>query len=224
MPFSTQAKNYGRRRRYPSGRRFRKPASTKSMLGYVHYIPKILKTVGRMQSMINSEKKYVDIVDTSSPSTAGTVNLINQIAQGDDVNQRDGNSVLCAYVKHRMVAKINTVATSTSFRLMIVIDTANQGSTPAVADILQTVSTTSNINVDNSKRFWILYDKLTSLDINGDRSWTCDVVLPVHKHLRYSASGQTAVLQNAIYHVMVSDEATNAPTTSSTSRVAFYDN
>lgn len=224
MPYSTSGKNYGRRRRPSYKRKPRKPQSTKSMLEYVHYIPKIMKTVGRMQSMINSERKYVDITDSSSPSNTGTINLVNQIAQGDDVNQRDGNSILCSYIKHRMVAKINTTATSTSFRILLVLDTANQGTTPAVADILQTVSTTSNINVDNSKRFWFLYDKLTTLDINGDRSWSCDELIPVNKHMRYSASGQTTVLQNAIYHVMVSDEATLTPTTASTTRVAFYDN
>lgn len=215
----------GLKRGYRRSRRYvRKPQSTGQMMNYVQYVPQLMRSVKMLKGLVNAERKYVDTGDTPTITNTGTITLLNAIAQGDDVNNRDGNSILCPYIRHRGVVKINSSATATAVRMLIVMDTANQGSTPAVTDVLQSANVTAYINVDNTKRFWILFDQLYHLDINGNRQILVDKTIPIKQHLRYSGSSSTNVLQNAIYSIHISDEATNTPTGNMTTRVTWYDN
>jgi len=50
--------------------------------------------------------------------------------------------------------------------MLIFMDTANQGTTPAVTDVLASADPNDVTNPDNVKRFWILYDRLFILSAN----------------------------------------------------------
>lgn len=209
-----------RRRRYRRG--VKKPGTVGSMIPYVKYIPGLVKSVGMLKGIINSEKHYTDVSLAGTGGSAGSIQLINQVAQGDDVNNRDGNSILCKYIYGNVYLAMNASATNTVVRCMIVMDTANQGSTPAVTDVI--ADYISPMNVDNTKRFVTLVDRRYTFSINGDRGRLIKFYVPVNKHLRYSSTTGTSVLQNALYLIIISNEGTNTPTFAGTWRIAFYDN
>lgn len=185
---------------------------------------KLQRQVNFIKGMVNAEKHYVDVDLSVNPSNTGSVQLINTIAQGDDVNNRQGNSVLCKYLRFIMNGAMNGSATNTIIRIIIFCDTANQGVTPSVTDYLTGANTTSFKNVDNHKRFVTLRDKTYHMSINGVREIADYIYCKTNFHLRYSGAGSTSVLQNALYLLIISNEATNTPVVTIQSRTAFYDN
>ena len=79
-------------------------------------------------------------------------------------------------------------------------------------------------NVDNQKRFVILKDIKFWLNAANKTQIIGKMYIPTNYHCRYSGSSGTDVLQNAIYILVLSNEATNAPVFVSQGRNAFYDN
>lgn len=182
------------------------------------------KQINIMKGMINSEKKYTDVSLGGAVSSTGSIQLINNIAQGDDVANRDGNSILHKYIKAEFSTGQNSAATDTFIRIVVFVDTANQGSTPAITDVLTAATPDSLKNVDNQKRFVILRDKRYALSINGTRATMSKMYIPTNFHCRYSSTTGTSVLQNSLYYLSISSEATNTPIVVANFRNAFYDN
>lgn len=139
MPYSKR-NTYRRRnmRRRPPPRRGRLQTARKmtgnepttivdKIANGVGTVATVAKTVSMLASMINVEDKYVDtpIVLTPSPGTPTFALQLNQIAQGVDFNQRNGNKVLdkCLQINMRMFldATATTLASNT-MRIIILID------------------------------------------------------------------------------------------------------
>lgn len=203
------------RRRYPLTNKF---------VTWGGKILNLQRQVRFMKGMINSERHYTDIDAGGTPNNAGYITLINEIAQGDDVANRQGNSLLHKYVKINYACTINGSATETFVRIIVFTDTANQGSTPSVTSVITTASVVAQKNVDNQKRFVILKDIKFWLNAANKTQTIGKIYIPTNYHCRYSGSSGTDVLQNAIYILVISNEATNAPVFVSQARNAFYDN
>lgn len=188
-------------------------------MAYVAY-----RGVKTLRGLVNVEKKYIDDnIGQTIPNT-GIVDLISAVAAGDDVTNRNGNSILAKYLVLKGFVRMSASATATNVRVMIVRDLNNQGSNPTVADILDGATDVSLLNKDNTSRFWILYDKMFSLSNNGTQQVSLDIYRRLNFHLKYSSTVSTAVLSNAIYLVAIADEPTNVPQIQGVSRIAFYDN
>lgn len=88
-------------------------------------------------------------------TTAGSVKLITQnLTQGDDINNRTGDLIIIDDLKLVInVRNTDTAATNIfSTRFILVADTLNTGSAPAVTDILNTNSITSGYNLVNRQK------------------------------------------------------------------------
>jgi len=177
-----------------------------------------------IKGMINAEKLYADININTTATLTGVMTLINSIAAGDDVSNRTGNSILHKYLKFEGRVNINGSATATNVRIIIFADSANQGATPATLDVLATASPYALKNIDNQKRFIILRDKYVNLCITGDQTYAWSEYIKTNFHCRYSATGATNVLQNALYILFISNEAANEPQVNINIRNAYYDN
>lgn len=180
--------------------------------------------VNLLKGLVNVEKHLHNKVHNPSIPSAGTVALISDIAQGDDVADRQGNSILMKYIEFKYTIQINASATATTVRLMLIVDKDNQGSSPSPTDILDFASEVSPLNTDNASRFWVLADKMYALSINGDRVVTDHVFRRCNFHTKYSGANSTDTKANNIYLLTVSNEATNEPTLQGYTRCAFYDN
>jgi len=107
------------------------------------------------------ELKFVDAISLGTPAVAGTVTLLNGIAQGTDYNQRIGRKFMMKSIMYRFLVRIDPTAASVGnlCRLLIVYDAQTNGALPAVTDILQIGDVLSPMNLNNRDRFKIISDK-----------------------------------------------------------------
>lgn len=180
--------------------------------------------------MLNAEKKYYDIAQTSvtpsAPNLSPTyVSMVAAIAAGDGPTNRDGSQIRVKSFNVQMQYIINSSATTTTIRWLIVKDRRVQiGSTPAWTDIYDSNDITNTfINIEDQwKRFQIIRSGLVTLNINQNPSASTDVFIPCSLPVRYDTSN--AVIDNNVWLILASNESTNTPTINYRYRVRFYDN
>lgn len=232
MPYSRRT-SYAKRTRKVFRRRFKKR-------------PNIISTVGRnvgamtvgqaaryaargvsiMKGIINSEMKRFTNNNTVNPSTTGTILHLSSIAQGDDVADRNGNSLLAKYLTYNWQVQMNASATATVTRVIVFVDTESTGGTPpTAAQLLQSPNNTiSPINSDYTQRFTILFDDTIDTSINANRILNRKHYIPLNFHIKYTGSSGTNYDKNQIFMYHISNEGTNVPNFDYFYRIAFYDN
>lgn len=138
------------------------------------------QNISRLMSMLPKRevKKFTvgstdtEIGDVIPTSTAGAQTvLLSSIAQGDDVQNRQGNSVEPKYLSIRYNINnlddssppaVNT-STTVQARVIIVQDTQQNASTPLITQVLTAANLQSHLNVDFVGRFRVLHDKVHNL-------------------------------------------------------------
>lgn len=183
-----------------------------------------MKGLNFVRGIINSEKKRYDLTHVFNVSTTPSFVLLSGIAEGDDVANRVGNSILAKYLTFDYYLTMNGSAQRSTVRVLVFADAQNNGATPSISDLLIGANLTSPINPDFTQRFTVLFDDHVDLSANGDGIKTLKHYIPLNFHIRYTASGSTAVTKNNIYMMVVSNEATNTPAFTGDSRLVYYDN
>lgn len=213
---------YRRRRRYNRrrGRRVRAPNK------WAWYAKMAWKGLKMVKGLINVEKHYTDTSISLSTTTAGALTLLTGIAQGDDVSNRQGNSVLAKTLYGRLlIYRDATNAIPTNYvRVMLIKDLQNQGTNPTVTDILQSASTTSPLNVDHTSRYVILMDKNYLMSENGKQGVALKFYKKLNCHLKFTGANSTDIYTNAVYLLLIGDQSANSPDVSGDIRLGFYDN
>lgn len=172
----------------------------------------------RVDYFINQEFKDPSI---------GICELVNGIAVGDDVFNREGRQVQFKgiEVQGSILAPLQTTAASFPqdiIRVMVVYDASpNGGSTPPVSDILRDIAQAggaytigqSHQNVNNYARYHIMYDKilnapawnLGNTNFQHDFSYVLDRKFPVNKMMTFTGTGGTvaSISKGAIYMLCV---------------------
>lgn len=221
MPKSKKSKKYSRKRRRTMPWYNRPINYSVSDIATAAY-----NGVKYLKGMINSEKHYFDVTGSGNVDTTGSVNLLTGVAQGDDVNNRNGNSILGKTIFLRVL--LTRVAANTNpvnfCRILVVKDMENTGTDPAISDILASATTISPLNVDHTSRYQVLADRVVPLSANGREGSQHKFYIRVNDHVKYTGSGGAAIYKNQIYMMLIGDQATNAPSWSSYSRFGFYDN
>lgn len=192
---------------------------------------KALKAAKNARSLIDASKYFIDVTGSGvTMSNNGTITLLTPIAQGDDVNNRSGNSVLAKSFRFSYDITQNTAAGQTSqmARVLIVSDKLQTGTAPTPAQILQTLgnanAVNSPINVDALPRFSVLYDRRHSLESNGDIRQHGMCRKHFSKRISYTGAATTDTYKNNIYLLVLSDVAANDPLMNYSSRVGYLDN
>lgn len=232
MPYKRSYKNKSLMKPYRRTVRRRRPLPNVKQVKF--FTPRNINTgiryavkgVNLMKGIINSEIHKHDVSAAGNPSTSAGITLLTGTNQGDDVNNRQGNSSLAKYLTFNHSVTMNTSATATQVRLILFVDGDNDGQTPTAAELLtDPTNLMSSINADYSSRFTILYDKHYFLSINGDRIDGDKFYKPLNFHIKYTgATGSTDFGRNNIWLYQVSNEVTNVPRVDYFSRYAFYDN
>lgn len=190
---------------------------------------KALAGVKYIKGMINCEKKYRDTQWTGSADYNGSIQCISYCATGDDVDNRQGNSILVRSMYIRADIQANAAATNTYFRIIVFMDKENQGTDPTASDVLATVGSsyapTSPLNVDHIARYTILVDKTITMDAVKSITSSFVKYIPLQHHLKYTGTAAANIYKNAVYMLMLSNQVTtNLPAFQLTARMGFYDN
>ncbi len=146
------------KRRYPKTNYYPRASSALSLASKALYVAKQTK------SLINVERKFIDIAETVSPSTAGNIRSLIEVATGTTNTTREGNSIKLVSLLFRYYMGINQSATNTTLRVMLVCDKQANQAQFTLSGLLQDSSAQKNIISplfrDRGQRFRVLYSQL----------------------------------------------------------------
>lgn len=193
-----------------------------------------------IKSLINVEQKFFDVTRNNSvqTSTATVLNLSN-LAQGNDYNNRDGNSILIQSLLIRYILAGN-VSNSLGdiVRIILFQDNDQRGVDPTASDLLEDTSTPhlqmlSPLNHNVGKRFNVISDKI--IPVNSQN--TVLATGPYYKagklfkkfsgnHIKYTstAGADASNYEGSLYLMTFSLQSVNGPALSIQSRLRFTDN
>lgn len=228
---------YGYRRRGRAAYR-KRPAYRKRAKGtnWGSVAQRALKTAKFVAGLINVEKKFYDVnVVGNFDNTGYQVFTLNNFAQGDDENQRNGRSVLSKTLQLRGTLKLQSATDYGTIRFVLIRDKAASGTTPTMTDIYNTATTDSavtsfrNILTGAAQRYDILWDKRYTLDKDQKGSITVEKYWKLNSHIHFVGTGNaTADLGNGSLYMAVISTGTSASNTgmdfTGVSRLRYIDN
>lgn len=184
-----------------------------------------VKGVNLMKGIINSELHKHDQNNTQTLDTNAQIVLLTGTNQGDAINNRQGNSSLGKYITYNFATELQG-STPAQVRVILFVDTDNDGETPTETELLQAPSNIrSAMNTANTQRFTILYDRILTLSPNGDQLLGEKIYRTLNFHQKYRGpTGGTDFGKNNVWLYLNSTEPTDGPTVQWYSRYAFYDN
>jgi len=152
---------------------------------------------------------------------------LTNIDQGDTDTTRDGNSIkLTTLLMRGSVIFDDTTNEFQPIRIMLVKDTQTNQAQFSITDLLQSTSVYSSLNIDNGKRFRILYDRL--LNVYADKP---QIMLKFKKaipfHIRYDNTGNgiADLTQNSLALVAISPNVTSdGPVLTTNFKIRYVDN
>lgn len=166
------------------------------------------------------ELKFIDTqISNSAIPTAGTVTLLNGVAQGTDYTQRIGRKTIIKSILWNCSVFPNTLNSNNGevVRLLVVYDTqTNSGSAPAITDILAAADPHSPMNLNNRDRFHVMLDKKLGMNPVTYSAGVLATGAPVtkyitkykkcHKEIIYSGTGGTvgSIQTGAIWLLQIS--------------------
>lgn len=170
--------------------------------------------------------------------TTGSILLVNGIAEGDDFTSRNSRSVMLKSVTLRGFAQSSATGTAVhKVRTLLVWDNAANGVALAITDVLTSANSLAFPNVNNEKRFTILYDvshvlgPFTSTATQAIADQTVvgiEALINMSAPVQFNGTGATiASIQNgSIYLITIGDSVAGAtqPTGSFSTRVRFLEN
>ena len=107
--------------------------------------------------VVNKESGFVDTAVTSyNMNTTGSIALLNTVPQNASTNGRVGKKIMLKSLQVRGNVYNNTTATFNDCSVIIVYDKRPQTTLPAITDILNSATSRSFNNDQNSGRFRIL--------------------------------------------------------------------
>lgn len=191
-----------------------------------------LVTAKKALSLVKRSAPELKFIDTSYSNTGvtglGPVSTLNAITRGDNNDERDGDSVKCMSVRVNGFID-NSNAGRAIVRIMLVLDKQPNGSVAAVTDIFKAPVSTGPINMDNKKRFSIIYDRNYYLEgYNATAPARSSQLFQFYKKLgkngvssRYYDTAGT-VSSNAIYLIYVTNLAAGNINVTGNARLRFY--
>lgn len=177
-----------------------------------------------LKGIINSEMYHMVNASAASVDTTGTVVSLCNIAQGDDISGRTGDSIFVKYLQSRFIVTKHASATFTSVSIFFVIDNQQVADTaPTITDVLQSADPLSGLNLSKHKRCRVLARYNFMLDAN-DVSKEFKLNKALKHHVFFNGTASTDIQKGGIYMMAISNEASNTPTIIYNDRISYYDN
>lgn len=186
------------------------------------------KGVKMIRELINVEKKFFDVTTTAMYNTTWLIYNLSNIPEGDDYNQRQGNSILAQSIFLRSKVTWNPAATGgQSVRMILLVDNDQRGVDPTAAELLEAPSTniTSPLLHTVSKRFNVLMDKVITLTpVDSTRNFK--IYKKYNRHIKYQATSgaDSACYEGNLYLFISSDQTASLPSVEWYHRLRYTDN
>ncbi len=192
---------------------------------------KALVLAKHVKSLLNVEIKNHDtgLTQTAISSTFQVLELTN-IAQGDTTLTRDGASLKLVGVNLKYKLSQHASATNTQVRMLLVHDTQTNQSTYGAVSLLADASIHDSIvsprNLDNTRRFKVLMDRVHVFSSTNRTNSVHSFNRKLNIKIRYDnpAAAIGSITQSSLSLVLVSDEATNTPLITHIIRLRYVDN
>lgn len=218
MPY--YKKRYKKKRGY---RRFRRPRRN-------IFYKRLRNKMYKLARQLNVEYKEHNVQFTGNAvSSTMTIQNLNLIDQGTTDITRIGRQIKITRCNIRSVFAINTSATMTYVRVIVLIDKQVNQAAFSAGDLLYDTSVFDNcvsmINLDNKGRFKILADKILSLSPSnavGRFIYNKNLNLPIVYD--NTGNGIADLTSMSLYVCFVSSEATNTPAVTMHARIRYVDN
>lgn len=220
MPYR---RRYGKRRYRRRRYRRRAPNSFQNAakLAYTAW-----KGVRYLKGLVNSELLCLDAPSTGTISNIGSLTHICNIAQGDGVAGRTGNSLLAKTIYIKMQITKEPAVEFTRVRLMLVRDNQQITDTaPTIANVLGTTDIlNAPLNVETLGRFTVLYDRVFNLTSDKPIMNPRVYLKNLNTHVRYNGPLGTDQQKNAYYWIQIADQPTLVPDYVRFIRFRYHDN
>ncbi|UOF78642.1 capsid protein [Circoviridae sp.] len=226
MVFTRRSRRWGRRMlRAPfKGAKYALRGANKANAAYAA-AALALRNVRYIKGLVNSETFHQDnTVSATAITSTGLIFPITSIGQGDGAGQRTGNSILLRNFMMRARLTRNASSVTTVVRFMIIQDKQQISDTsPAISDVLQSVSVDSPLNTSSLGRFKVLYNRTILLDANKPM-WHKETYRKLYTHIRYNGNAGTDIQRGGLYCLFISDQPTNSPLLDFYLRTGYHDN
>lgn len=220
-----------------SGIKFRKRKSTRRP-GYKSCGWMVAKDAQKALGIALSVKRLLNVeikdhivngVSTAVVVTPGIIKLTD-IAQGSTTNTRDGAQLKVVGIDFNYSLTIHASALTTRVRVMLVIDKQTNQAIYVSTDLLRNIAVFQGDicprNLDNMKRFTVLYDKTHLLSAGSTGQVVVRKYIRKEVLIRYDAAGASIadITQNSLSMLHLSSETTNTPLLHHFIRVRYIDN
>jgi hypothetical protein len=172
-------------------------------------IKKKVDKIERYLAHHRGDPKICSITVTQTPTTAGLITYLSQIAQGDDGSDRAAYRVNSQYMEF----SLSTISTLTNnLRVIIFRDKMNLGATPAVTDVLAAAGVYSPFAYFNNiaqRRFIPLFDRTYSSSAVGTLSHRDKARIndQCTTHFTNTTGAVASAAQNVYFMLVITDVA-----------------
>lgn len=189
----------------------------------------------RPSTSLGGEFKAIDVTTGSmTADTSGTFYLLNPCARGDDIAERVGRETIMRSIQIKGKT-YGTASTGTLqiHRIIIFYDRQSNGAAPAATDLLVSNDDLSLKNLNNKKRFKILYDQRFTIESNVAANTGALHTFDFYRKLRHPCSFNngdngniTDFISGSLYVYVLGTNAAGATAgaTQIKSRIRFQDN
>lgn len=219
---------YYRNRKYRPYRRRRRRYRRRKPMRYkvADAAYSALKMAKRLKDAVNIEYKHHDVtITTTDVDYNGDVITLNNPAQGDSDNSRDGDSMKC----QNLVLRYFVSHTAKCFvRVIVYWDQQNTVSAASsLLDAAQVGTVQAPIaykDYDNRFKSKILHDRTFNIDPASKGQFFVDTVIKIDRHTQFEA-GSTTINTGALKILLVSNLApTNNVYLEGLARLTYTDN
>lgn len=175
------------------------------------------RDVAKLKRETNKEVHTATTVNPVDPNTTGTTTHVTAIAQGDNINNRNGNQILVKSLRMKGHVSINSTTSTNQFvRFVLVRDNLGSTTAPSIGDVWSTVAIFAAgrnraQGPQDLVRFTILMDEWVGMSALGWEIFGIDRYITVNSACYFTGTASTDEGKGSIWLMQASNEATNDP-------------
>lgn len=225
MPRRYRKRSFRRRK---TGRRNRKAAAPWYARKSTWQMAKTaMNGIWYLKGLVNSEVFKKDTGININCTSGGSVTHISDVAQGDGLSARTGNSIFVRNVNLMSVLNRSTSGDQVQqIRISLVMDTQQLSDVfPTYSDIYAQTTPYSHLNPNTVGRYQVLWSRVYTLDTVKSLSTNLVMNVPLRHHVRYNGVNSGDIQKGGLYLCVVSTQATaNFPQLLGELRLSYHDN
>lgn len=204
-------------------------------VGYIRRTRRLRATRGRnLQAQVtrltraSNQRELYSLATgfTADPSSSGAVVALTDILQGDETTERVGRQVILKHLKARGIVTLNSSATDSRVRMMIIRDNIGNTTVPAITDMFTSVAqfAANKLSIETPQvrhRFTVLMDKYLLVNAGSGLTKTFTFSRKMNTRCYFTGPLTTDGGTNNLYLFIASNEATNDPVVNAAAEILW---